>query len=389
MLTNENNIVRLFIFNPNPMRKNHLLAISLAALSFGYANSQNVGIGTSAPVSKLHIHGGSSVYTGLILTNTATGVAFSDGIHVGIQYQEDAPVNRYGYLMVRENIPFKIGTNNNEILTLASNGNVGMGYSTPTLKLEVNGSIRMRGTRRIVFRNNDDDADMGSIGLLNDSVISIADNNPVQSSRIYFDVENAKMGIGAIPTANDGKVLVSYNSSTANPQMTVKESVLGDYARFEFANSGAERVWHIAGQNVAGAGTTNRANDILNIWNSGWGDMMSFRGDGRIGIWTITPATGYALSVNGKIVCEELKVQLSESWPDYVFGENYSLMPLRGVESFIKTNRHLPGIPSASQLEIDGLSVGEMQRKMMEKIEELTLYIIQQQKEIDALKAKQ
>jgi hypothetical protein len=347
-----------------------------------------VGIGISNPQTDLHIFGGSSVYTGLILSNTAAGSAFADGIHLGIQYQSDAPGNRYGYLNVKENIPFRIGTNNQEIISISAAGNVGLGYDLPTFRLEVSGSMRMRGTRRIVFRNNDDNADMGSIGLLNDSVISIADNNPVQTSRIYFDVENAKMGIGAIPTANDGKVLVSYNSSTGNPQMTVKESVLGDYARFEFANSGAERVWHIAGQNVAGAGTTNRANDILNIWNSGWGDLMSFRGDGRIGIWTTTPATGYALSVNGKIICEELKVQLSGSWPDYVFSDNYSLMSLAGVESFIRSYHHLPGIPNALQIEKDGISVGEMQKKMMEKIEELTLYIIQQQKEIDALKAK-
>jgi hypothetical protein len=371
------------------MKKIHFLSVTLSVLIFGIANSQNVGIGTSSPQSDLHIFGGSSVYTGIVLSNTAAGSAFADGMHLGIQYQGDAPINRYGYLVVKENIPFRIGTNNQEIISLSAAGNVGLGYTNPTFRLEVNGGMRMRGTRRIVFRNNDDDADMGSIGLLNDSVISIADNNPVQTSRIYFDVENAKMGIGAIPTANDGKVLVTYNSSTGNPQMTVKESTLGDYARFEFANTGAERVWHIAGQNVAGSGTTNRANDILNIWNSSWGDLMSFRGDGRIGIWTLTPATGYALSVNGKIMCEELKVQLSGSWPDYVFGESYSLMPIKGVESFIKNNRRLPGIPSAAQMEKDGLSVGEMQKKMMEKIEELTLYIIQQQKEIDALKAKQ
>lgn len=371
------------------MRKNYLFAIPLMVLSFGYAYSQNVGIGTASPQSDLHIFGGTSVYTGLILSNTAAGSAFSDGMHLGIQYQGDAPVNRYGYLMLRESVPFRIGTNNLDIISLTSAGNVGLGYSDPILRLEINGSMRMRGSgRRMVFRNNADDADMGSIGYLNDSVISIADNNPVQISRIYFDVENAKMGIGAIPTDNDGKVLVTYNSSTGNPQMTVKESILGDYARFEFANTGAERVWHIAGQNVAGAGTTNRANDIMNIWNSGWGDLMSFRGDGRIGIWTTTPATGYALSVNGKIICEEVKVQLSESWPDYVFSDGYPLMPLRRVESFINQNHHLPGIPNASQIEKEGLSIGQMQKKMMEKIEELTLYIIQQQKEIETLKAK-
>lgn len=367
--------------------KNHsFFATSLAIFSFYVASSQNVGIGTNSPQTKLHIDGGGSVYTGLILSSNATGAAFTDGLHLGIQYQSDNVGNRYGYLMVRESIPFLIGTNDAEIFRLTSTGNVGIGYNNPTLKLEINGSMRMRGTRRIVFRNNADDADMGSFGLLNDSVISIADNAPVQTSRFYFDVENAKMGIGAIPSANDGKVLVTYNSSTGNPHITVRESGLGDYARFEFANGGAERVWHIAGQNVAGAGATNRANDILNVWNSGLGDIMSFRGDGRVGILTTAPATGYALSVNGKIICEELRVQLSGSWPDYVFADEYKLPSLKEVESFIQLNRHLPGIASAKEIEKSGLGVGDMQKRMMEKIEELTLYIIQQQKEIDALK---
>lgn len=370
------------------MKKIHFYALSFTFLLSGFGYGQHVGIGTNTPKVDLHIDGGSAVYTGLIISSAASGSNFTDGLHLGMQYQADVPGNRYGYFMIRESIPFKIGTNNLEIISLTPAGNVGIGYENPTFKLEVSGSMRMRGTRRIVFRNNADDADMGSIGLLNDSVISIADNNPIQTSRIYFDVENAKMGIGAIPTANDGKVLVHYNSSTANPQMTVKESALGDYARFEFANSGAERVWHIAGQNVAGAGTTNRANDILNVWNSGWGDLMSFRGDGRVGIWTTSPANGYALSVNGKIICEELKVQLSESWPDYIFSDSYPLMPLSGVEAFIKANHHLPGIPAASKIEAQGLNIGEMQKMMMEKIEELTLYIIQQQKEIETLKAK-
>jgi hypothetical protein len=370
------------------MKKNYLLSITISVLVISHAYSQNVGIGISNPLSDLHISGRSDVYTGLILTNNAAGLTFTDGLHLGINYPGDVLLNRYGYLMIKENIPFKIGTNSQEMISLSAAGNVGLGYTNPIFRLEVNGSMRMRGARRIVFRNNDDDADMGSIGLLNDSVISIADNNPSQSSRFYFDVENAKMGIGAIPNANDGKVLVSYNSNPGNPQMTIKESTLGDYARFEFANNGAERVWHLAGQTVAGAGSTNRANDILNIWNSSWGNLMSFRGDGRVGIWTTTPATGYALSVNGKIMCEELRVQLSGAWPDYVFSENYKLMPLQGVELFIKNNGHLPGIPSAFQMEKDGLNVADMQKKMMEKIEELTLYILQQQKEIDALKSK-
>ena len=97
-------------------------------------------------------------------------------------------------------------------------------------------------------------------------------------------------------------------------------------------------------------------------------------GDVRIG--SATAATGYKMSVDGKIMCEELKVQLSP-WPDYVFAETYSLKTLEEVESFIQINNHLPNIPPATQIESEGLNVGEMQGRMMEKIEELTLYVIE------------
>jgi hypothetical protein len=97
---------------------------------------------------------------------------------------------------------------------------------------------------------------------------------------------------------------------------------------------------------------------------------------------TATPKPGYELSVNGQIVCEELLVQSSLDWPDYVFADDYPLRSLAEVESHIKTQRRLPGIPSAADLEQEGLSIGTMQKRMMEKIEELTLYTIEQDKQL-------
>ncbi|NNC96144.1 MAG: hypothetical protein HKN92_11325 [Chitinophagales bacterium] len=107
---------------------------------------------------------------------------------------------------------------------------------------------------------------------------------------------------------------------------------------------------------------------------------------GGLVVGTTIPAAGYIVSVNGKVICEELKVQNSVDWPDYVFDEKYELMPLDELEKNIEENNHLPGIPKAEIVDAEGFHVGEMTTKMMEKIEELTLYTIQQQKEIDALK---
>lgn len=102
-----------------------------------------------------------------------------------------------------------------------------------------------------------------------------------------------------------------------------------------------------------------------------------------VGINTINTA-GYALAVNGNIRSKEVIVETN--WADYVFAKDYSLMPLEEVEKFINKNKHLPNIPSADELKQNGLALGEIQSKMMEKIEELTLHIIQLQKEINKLK---
>lgn len=83
-----------------------------------------------------------------------------------------------------------------------------------------------------------------------------------------------------------------------------------------------------------------------------------------------------------------MHVRLKEDFPDYVFSDNYQLMPLPTLKSYIKANAHLPGIPSADEVEQNGLDLGEMNRILVEKVEELTLYLIKQQEEIEALKAR-
>lgn len=94
----------------------------------------------------------------------------------------------------------------------------------------------------------------------------------------------------------------------------------------------------------------------------------------------------YRLVVGGKILAEGVRVELEENWADYVFTPNYSLRPLYEVEQFINDNGHLPNVPSAARIKEEGLDLEEMMTKQMEKIEELTLYIIEQQKQIDELK---
>jgi hypothetical protein len=96
--------------------------------------------------------------------------------------------------------------------------------------------------------------------------------------------------------------------------------------------------------------------------------------------------SGYRLTVIGGILAEKVKIALHTdatnwSWPDYVFKKDYKLLPLNELESFIKKNKHLPGIPSESEVKKDGLDVVEMDAALLKKIEELTLYLIEIKKE--------
>jgi hypothetical protein len=98
-----------------------------------------------------------------------------------------------------------------------------------------------------------------------------------------------------------------------------------------------------------------------------------------------SPASGYILSINGKVISEEVRVELDGDWPDYVFDKTYLLTPLQQLEKFILTEKHLPNIPAASQVVKEGFDLGDMNRRLLEKIEELTLYIIQQEKKLNSL----
>ncbi len=106
--------------------------------------------------------------------------------------------------------------------------------------------------------------------------------------------------------------------------------------------------------------------------------------NGYVGIGTTNPQ--YPLSVNGPIEAKEVIVQTG--WSDYVFDADYALAPLSEIASFVKQNHHLPGIPSASEVESKGVSLGEMQSKLLAKIEELTLHMIDLQKENQELRSE-
>ncbi|MCA9761192.1 MAG: hypothetical protein KC463_06745, partial [Streptococcus sp.] len=133
-------------------------------------------------------------------------------------------------------------------------------------------------------------------------------------------------------------------------------------------------------------GTNDAGNGALNnqfyIYDDAVGQyrLTVQRSTGYVGIGTTTPQS--ALAVNGKITAKEVEVTLA-GFPDYVFEPDYDLMTLEEVEAYIKKNGHLPNVPSAREVEENGLGLGEMNKILLEKVEELTLHLIEQQKRLD------
>lgn len=113
--------------------------------------------------------------------------------------------------------------------------------------------------------------------------------------------------------------------------------------------------------------------------------LVVVKADGSMGIGTLTTGTN-KLAVEGTIAARRMKVTQATPWPDYVFESTYSLPSLQAVEAFINKNKHLPDVPSASEIAAQGQDVGEMNTILLKKVEELTLHLISMQKEINLLK---
>jgi hypothetical protein len=116
--------------------------------------------------------------------------------------------------------------------------------------------------------------------------------------------------------------------------------------------------------------------------------LLRIQKNGNVGIGTDNPGS-FKLAVEGKIVAREIQVTLQSPFPDYVFASEYKLRSLFSLENYISKNKHLPGIPSAAEVEKEGgIQLGDMNVKLLEKIEELTLYVIELNKKNEEINKK-
>ncbi|SUJ02453.1 Uncharacterised protein [Sphingobacterium spiritivorum] len=221
------------------------------------------------------------------------------------------------------------------------------------------------GWRKIISANSDGDV------IINDGILTIGKssfgNNKFATGKNYINFGSDWHGsllIGSnLYLENNSNGLTNVRNAIYHPTMSGSGIVIpGNGQQYQ-----GSIIFHTSIPGVVQAETP---------FNS---PRLIIDPSGNIGIGIITPTD--RLAVNGNIRAREIKVE-TNNWPDYVFEEEYKLTPLTEVETFIKANKHLPDVPSSKQIEEDGLSVGEMNKLMMKKIEELTLHLIEKDKQL-------
>ena len=267
---------------------------------------------------------------------------------------------------------FYNSSTNHNILYADINDRVGIGTINPLAKLHVNGVIR---AMHSVAEDNSGDFEnespngyglvsRGGGGALNRYSFRI--ENYIGTPLMFVDgVGNLGIGTSVVDNVQGwNKVLQLHGTNHAKIMAT--EAASGVKVGM-FAHTG----------NLAKIGTESQHD--LTFTAGYWNDVMTLRTNGDVGIGTLTPKE--KLSVNGKIRAKEIKVELA-NWPDYVFEEGYQNQSLAEIEQFIKQNKHLPGVPTAKQVEQEGVELGEMNKVLLKKIEELTLLLIEKDKEL-------
>jgi hypothetical protein len=238
-----------------------------------------------------------------------------------------------------------------------------------------NGQIRsLDGAHRIMFRRSENTLEFREFGRI---LFSPGATSEQETAKMVI-LDNGNVGIGTASPSRPLYVLTPSsdmamfkNTGTNNVSIAVANNT-GQMSLGIGAITPHPYIWSTTGNFFIG----NDGDPSL---------FVSGMAHGNVGIGTMD-TKGYKLAVNGNAVFNKVVVKATINWPDYVFHANYSLRPLSEVEQYINQYHHLPEVPSADEVEKNGLDVGDNQATLLKKIEELTMYVIEQQKEIKALK---
>ncbi len=352
----------------------------------------NVGIGTSSPVNRLRVHG-SSTSTQHVLT---VGTNYSGNVHIRAIEGISTPGIGYGlggYFVGGQKGIEAIGSGGasaGEIFGVIGGATGTAGTHIGLYGWATGGSINWAGRFAqgdVWIENN----------LRTDANVMIGTSSTSNKLRVHGsnDTSTPVINVTTAYTSSADVIGIQTNCIPAIGYGIGGSFTGGRRGINSIANSSSSA----AGCTAVDAQATGTAGTKIGIRGNASGAGINWAGyfaqgnvyvdnEIRVGSGAINGATGYKMAVDGKIIAEEVRVQMSGAWPDYVFESGYELMQLDTLKSYILENKHLPGIPPAEQMDMHGLALGEMQIKQMQKVEELTLYIIALQEQLNKMEAK-
>ena len=287
--------------------------------------------------------------------------------------------------------------------TVASTNRIGINNGSPQEALDINGGLKLNG--KLKYGLNDSRTEYrDNAGLRGDAgaqsgffITQTPVNYPKNASGWWhlLDVRAAgttnNYAMQFSGSFNDQKLF--FRKTSDDPAQTWSEIPTIDttgYLKLDNDLSASKKPVIISGYSYGAAikfnanSTTsgNRNLELGNINNSKVfsPSLVVSAENGNVSIGTNAIQNNYKLAVAGDMIAERVVVKLKTTWPDYVFSNSYQLTDLKEIEKYIKINSHLPDIPSDKEVEKNGVDVGDINTKLLKKIEELTLYLIQIQK---------
>jgi len=332
--------------------------------------------------SKLVLDGANAIANpGLIISTTNTNHYYPSISFESVNWGTST-INQYEGLWhsvpIGKRYSWIIGTV--RAMRLTTNGNLLIGTETEnTARLKLSGSGGMlaeftdAGTTAGYIRIRNSGTDYTDMGLEGSGLVSLKSNGTA------FLYGNSAGSVNVGSSTMDASAKLSVTSTTQGflpPRMTTtqKNAISSPAAGLMVYDNtlGKYNYYNGSGWQELGAGASQWTNSGTNISYA----------TGNVGIGTNAIAE-HKLAVNGSIIAEKMKVKLYGNWPDYVFEKGHKIPSLEEVEVFIRNNKHLPGVPAAAVVEKEGLDLGNNQAILLKKIEELTLYIIEQNKKIE------
>lgn len=273
--------------------------------------------------------------------------------------------------------------------TFPSTGDVGIGTTSPTATLDVRGTIEAKPTtatgvqqRVSVYNVYTDPNNYERFSMYYSANVAIlkAENAGSGAARALQILTNS--GDLQLHDGNSRFRITSGIVQVGNRQLwELRDLIFQTDNTYDVGASAASRprTGYFGTSVVTPLVTTGQIQVSGNLFSSG---------KIAIGETDMVKIGNYSLAVNGEAIFTKARVKLNSNWPDYVFNADYQLLPLTELESFITANKHLPGIPSQQEISKQGIDLGDNQSLLLKKIEELTLYLIEQNKTINRMQEK-